>query len=55
MIYKMKLHEEKRMEQEEEEEEGTQLPSSILIKETLYLELDYNTFRFKKTRKVKKK
>ena len=56
MIYKMKLHEEKRMEQQQQqEEEGTQPPPSILIKETLYLELDYNTFGFKKTRKVKKK
>ena len=41
--YKMKLHEEKK------EDDG------IIMKETLYLELDYTTFGFKKTRKVKKK
>ncbi len=41
--YKMKLHEEKK------EDNG------IIMKETFYLELDYTTFGFKKTRKVKKK
>lgn len=43
-IYKMKLHEEK-----------TADPSGQTVKETLYLELDYNTFGFKKLRKTKKK
>eukprot|EP00978_Attheya_sp_CCMP212_P041589 scaffold240423_cov51-Attheya_sp.AAC.1 len=44
-LYKMKLHEEKTFEPE----------TNLTTKETLYLELDYNTFGFKKLRKVKKK
>lgn len=44
-IHRLKLHEEKSI------EAGT----GLTIKETLYLELDYNTFGFKKLRKIKKK
>jgi hypothetical protein len=44
-IVRLKLHEEKT------EEQGT----GKTVKETLYLELDYNTFGFKKLRKIKKK
>lgn len=44
-VYRLKLHEEKYA------EPGTELT----VKETLYLELDYNTFGFKKLRKIKKK
>lgn len=43
-VYKMKLHEEKTMQ-----------PDGGTVKETLYLELDYTTFGFKKLRKIKKK
>jgi len=43
-VYKMKLHEEKTMQ-----------PDGSTVKETLYLELDYTTFGFKKLRKIKKK
>ena len=43
-IYKMKLNEEK----------ATQ-PDGSTVKETLYLELDYSTYGFKKLRKIKKK
>mmetsp|Transcript_27950 Transcript_27950/g.60864 ORF Transcript_27950/g.60864 Transcript_27950/m.60864 type:complete len:661 (+) Transcript_27950:90-2072(+) len=45
MTYKMKLNEERKI------EPGT----GLTIKETLYLELDYSTFGYKKTRKTKKK
>ena len=41
----MKLNEEKAV----DEQTGEQ------VKETLYLELDYGTFSFKRTRKVKRK
>lgn len=44
-VYKMKLHEEKTVDNE----------TGQVVKETLYLELDYNTFGFKKLRKIKKK
>ena len=44
-VYRLKLHEEKSA------EPGT----GLTVKETLYLELDYNTFGFKKLRKIKKK
>jgi hypothetical protein len=44
-IHRLKLHEEK------SSEAGT----GITVKETLYLELDYNTFGFKKLRKIKRK
>jgi hypothetical protein len=44
-VHRLKLHEEKSI------EAGT----GLTIKETLYLELDYNTFGFKKLRKIKKK
>lgn len=44
-VYRLKLHEEKYA------EPGT----GLTVKETLYLELDYNTFGFKKLRKIKKK
>lgn len=44
-VYKMKLHEEKTI---DPATKGT-------VKETLYLELDYTTFGFKKLRKIKKK
>lgn len=44
-VYRAKLHEEKSA------EPGT----GLTVKETLYLELDYNTFGFKKLRKIKKK
>lgn len=44
-IWKMKLH-----------QEDTMDPNTAqLVKETLYLELDYTTFGFKKLRKVKQK
>ena len=43
--YKMKLNEERSADAE----------TGQSIKETLYLELDYNTFGYKKTRKIKKK
>ena len=41
-LYKMKLHEEKK-----------QMPDGSWMKETMYLELDYTTFGFKKLRKSK--
>jgi hypothetical protein len=44
-IHRLKLHEEKFS------EAGT----AVTVKETLYLELDYNTFGFKKLRKIKRK
>lgn len=44
-VYRMKLHEEKTLEPD----------TGTVVKETLYLELDYNTFGFKKLRKRKKK
>ena len=43
--YKMKLNEER----------NTDAETGQSIKETLYLELDYTTFGYKKTRKIKKK
>ena len=45
MTYKMKLNEER----------STDAETGQSIKETLYLELDYSTFGYKKTRKIKKK
>ena len=42
--YKLKLHEEK-----------SSLPDGQVVKETLYLVLDYNTFGYKKLRKIKRK
>ena len=45
MTYKMKLNEERKTDPE----------TGSTIKETLYLELDYSTFGYKKTRKTKKK
>ena len=44
-VHRLKLHEEK----------STEPGTGLTIKETLYLELDYNTFGFKKLRKIKKK
>ena len=44
-VYKMKLNEERKYDKD----------TGLTIKETLYLELDYNTFGYKKTRKTKKK
>ena len=44
-VYKMKLHEERFLDSE----------TGQNVKETLYLELDYNTFGYKKLRKIKKK
>jgi hypothetical protein len=44
-VVRLKLHEEKTVEPE----------TGLTVKETLYLELDYNTFGFKKLRKIKKK
>ena len=44
-VYKTKLHEEKFI------DPATQLT----VKETYYIELDYNTFGYKKVRKIKKK
>ena len=44
IVYKMKLNEEKAFQ-----------PDGSIVKETLYLELDYNTYGFKKLRKIKKK
>lgn len=44
-VHRLKLHEEK----------STDAGTGLTIKETLYLELDYNTFGFKKLRKIKKK
>jgi hypothetical protein len=44
-ICKMKLH----------QEESIDPNTSQIVKETLYLELDYTTFGFKKLRKIKKK
>jgi len=44
-IYRIKLHEER----------TTERDSGVQVKETLYLELDYNTFGFKKLKKTKKK
>ena len=45
MMYKMKINEER----------STDAETGQSIKETLYLELDYSTFGYKKTRKIKKK
>ena len=45
MTYKMKINEER----------STDAETGQSIKETLYLELDYSTFGYKKTRKIKKK
>ena len=44
-LYRIKLHEERTTEQE----------SGAQVKETLYLDLDYNTFGFKKLKKTKRK
>ena len=44
-VCRIKLHEERTTEQD----------SGVQVKETLYLELDYNTFGFKKLKKTKKK
>eukprot|EP00548_Thalassiothrix_antarctica_P013188 CAMPEP_0194172538 /NCGR_PEP_ID=MMETSP0154-20130528/7006_1 /TAXON_ID=1049557 /ORGANISM="Thalassiothrix antarctica, Strain L6-D1" /LENGTH=668 /DNA_ID=CAMNT_0038885263 /DNA_START=95 /DNA_END=2101 /DNA_ORIENTATION=+ len=44
-VVRLKLHEEKTMEES----------TGLTIKETLYLELDYTTYGFKKLRKTKKK
>ena len=45
MTYKMKINEER----------STDAETGQSLKETLYLELDYSTFGYKKTRKIKKK
>jgi len=45
MVYRMKLHEEKSLDH----------VTGQVVKETLYLELDYNTFGYKKLKKIKKK
>ena len=45
MVYKMKLNEEKTLDPE----------TGQIVKETLYLELDYDTFGCKQLRKIKKK
>lgn len=44
-VVRLKLHEEKTVEAD----------TGLTVKETLYLELDYNAFGFKKLRKIKKK
>ena len=44
-VFRIKLHEER----------TTEPGSGVQVKETLYLELDYNTFGFKKLKKTKKK
>ena len=44
-VYKMKLNEERSIDPE----------TNMTIKETLFLELDYRTFQYKMSKKIKKK